>query len=72
MAVEVEEEVTEAEKDKDSFTCEICSHFEICFVRRNISDFMEQHFPTEKPFEVSQLAKICGHYYPELNVVYEK
>ena len=71
MATEVKQEVTESE-DKDSFTCERCSHFEICFVRKNISDFMQQHFSEEKPFEVSELAKICGHYYPELSVVYEK
>ena len=72
MAEEVEQEVTEAEDNKDSFTCEICSHFEICFIRRNISDFMAQHFQKDKPFEVSNLAKICENYYPELNVVYEK
>ena len=59
-------------KEVDTFTCERCSHFEVCFVRRNIFEFMLQHFPGEKPFEVSELAKICSHYYPELSVVYEK
>ena len=72
METKVEEQVTESEKGKDSFTCERCSHFEVCFLRKNIFDFMEQHFQKGKPFEVSELAKICEHYYPELSVIYEK
>ena len=63
MSAEVEQEVTKAEKGKDAFTCERCSHFEVCFIRKNILEFMEQHFQKNKPFEVSELAKICGYYW---------
>lgn len=71
MVVEIERQGIEAE-NKDTFTCERCSHFEVCFLRKNISEFMELHFPSAKPFEVPELAKICSMYEPILNVVYEK
>lgn len=65
MKAEVEHEVTEVEgeNNKDAFACERCCHFDVCFLRKNISDFMEQHFQKDKPFEVSELAKICRYYY---------
>lgn len=59
-------------KEVDVFTCERCSHFEICFLRKNVSEFMEIHFPLSKPFEVPELAKICNMYEPLMQVVYEK
>ena len=59
-------------KEVDTFTCERCSHFEVCFLRKNISEFMVQHFQDDKPFEVSELAKICRSYYPELQLTFEK
>lgn len=71
MSVEVEQQNV-GYKEDDTFTCERCSHFSVCMVRKNISDFMEQHFPSDKPFEESELAKICSEYEPVLNVVFEK
>ena len=72
MATEVEQEVTEAEKGKDSFTCERCSHFEVCFLRKNVSEFMGLHFPGGRPFEVPELAKICIMYDPIMRLTFEK
>ena len=69
MAVEVEEQVIESE---NTSTCERCSHYPICMIRMNISDFMEQHFLTGKPIEVSELAKICSEYDPIMKLTFEK
>lgn len=71
MAMEVDQEVTE-NRDEHIFTCERCSHFPICMLRMNIGDFMAQHFPTEKPIEVSELAKICNEYDPIMKLTFEK
>ncbi len=67
--IEIKEEI---EKDGDTQTCERCSHYSICFIRINIGEFMEQRFPTEKPFEVSDLAKICSKYDPILRLRFER
>ena len=53
-------------------TCERCSHYSICFIRLNIADFIEQRFTIKKPFEASDLAKICKEYDPVMRVVFER
>ena len=58
--------------EEDIETCERCSHYSICFVRMNISNFIEQHFPTEKPFEISDMSKICRKYEPLMLVRFER
>lgn len=73
MAVEIEQEsIDYKDKDKDVFTCERCNHFSVCFLRKNINEFMEQHFQKDEPFETSDLAKICSYYYPELKLTFEQ
>ena len=59
-------------EEADTFTCERCNHFEVCFLRKNISEFMEQHFPLAKPFEVPELAKICSMYDPIMKLIFEQ
>ena len=59
-------------KEVDTFTCERCSHYSICMVRMNISEFMAQHFQNDKPFEVSELAKICGSFDPIMKLTFEQ
>ena len=71
MVTEIKHQNTEY-KDEDTFTCEKCVHYSVCFLRRNISDFMEQHFQARKPFDTSELAKICNDYEPIFMMHYEQ
>jgi len=70
--MEVEIDKSRVSEGEDIQTCERCSHYSICFIRINISEFMTQRFPDEKPFEVSDLAKICRKYDPILRVRFER
>jgi len=76
-----EEELLELKpnSDKDTQTCELCSHFQVCFTKKNIHEFLEQHFKSESPigkrdklFNSSDLAKICNFYDPQMRIVVER
>lgn len=67
------------DSDEDTQTCERCSHYQVCFTRKNIHEFLEQHFKSEspigrkeKPFNSSNLAKICNFYEPQMRIVVER
>lgn len=74
-----EEELLRKTPNKDTNTCERCSHYQVCFTRLNIENFLEQHFPSgspvgnrNKPFNSSELAKICRFNDPQMRIMVER
>ncbi len=58
------------ERIMQEVSCLKCVHFPVCYIVRGLIPFVEQDYLTEKtkrmkPFEPTDVAKICRYYNPD-------